>query len=372
MKKLLTLGGFIFASAFLLPQATQAAPLRNFVINAVAEVTAYKSEPFDVNSSIKQGSGVFVDNGGCLYTNSHVVIDIESGAVEPHIGVAIQKDRAHAPEFAFEGEVLFVDQNVDLAYVCPLGKTKVFTDYFERATAPKFDTHHFGDSVWAIGYPASGEGTVTVAPGHIVGFIDSPDISEWSGLVKLDVTQLKLYKTDALAGPGISGGVLIDDNYQLVGVPFAGTAIPGAFTFVLAEDVYQEFGRRLEVEMTNTGRWPSDCVLDASGFYEHGGVLYNDRACTSTRNLNMEYEVKNIYKSFCSVDISKERMMEAIRRSQQLGDLSAWSDSVIARCGTPEQQAAFAQPKAVFKPAAKSKKSQPSSTKANMSKRLQK
>ena len=98
-------------------------------------------------------------------------------------------------------------------------------------------------------------------------------------------------------------------------------------------------------------------------------MLFNDRACTSPRDLNMEYEVKNVYKSFCSVDISQDRMMEAIRRSQQLGDLSAWSDSVIARCGTPEQQAASVRPKAALRPTVKSKKSKLPSTNVNMSKR---
>lgn len=369
MKKILIAGGLVFAATLWQPQATHAATLRNFVMNAVAEVTTYKQEPFDDNTSIKQGSGVFVDNGGCLYTNSHVVLDLESGNVLPHVGIAIPKARGKAPEFAYEGEVLFVDQNLDLAYVCPLGKTKVFTDYFDRATEPQFDKHSFGDDVWALGYPASGEGTLTVAPGQIVGFIEDPDISEWSGLVKLDTKQLKIYKTDALAGPGISGGVLINNNYQLVGVPFAGTAIPGAFTFVLSEDVYQEFGRRLEAELTRTGVWPSDCVLDKSGFYEQGGALFNDRACTSPRDLNMEYEVKMTYKAFCSVDISQERMMNAVRRSQQLGDLSAWSDSVIARCGTAEQQQAAARPNVALKLTSKVKKAKTLSTNANMSKR---
>lgn len=335
----------------------QAATAPDYIIRAVAEITTYSQMPFDDNTSIKQGSGVFIDHGGCLYTNAHVILNAETGEPDPHIGVAIATDRSRAPEFAFEGEAVFVDQSLDLAYVCPKEPNGIFTEYFERFREPMFEERAFGEDVWVLGYPAAGEGTITVGPGRIVGFINDPDVSQWLGVVNLDTPKLKLYKTDALAGPGVSGGVMIDSQQRLMGVPFAGSIIAGAYTFVLSEDVYLEFERRLQQHLFAQGLVPLDCVYDAeSGYFVQSSLKYYDNQCASAYDQNMETEVKLMHQAFCAVDISQERLIAAIRRSKELGDLSKWSDSILARCGKTKQDAGSVAPKSKFAQTVKIKK----------------
>ncbi len=367
MYRTLVISAAVASLAFFPSAVAQAATAPNFIIRAVAEVTTYTQEPFDDNTSIKQGSGVFIDHGGCLYTNSHVVINAETGEVDPHIGIAIATDRGRAPEFAFEGEAVFVDQSLDLAYVCPKEPNGVFTEYFERFSEPHFDSRAFGEDVWVLGYPASGEGTITVSPGNIVGFIENPDVSQWLGIVRLDTEQLKLYKTDALAGPGVSGGVMIDQEYRLVGVPFAGSIIAGAFTFVLSEDVYLEFERRVQAHLFAQGLVPLDCVYDGdSGYFVQSSQRFYDNQCTLAYDEAMEHEVKLMHKAFCAVDISPKRLVSAVRRSKELGDLSKWSDSILARCGGEEQAANARAAKSKFAQSVRIKKRVPL-TKIDMS-----
>lgn len=334
---ILILSSFLFPLSFSVA-TVQAQELPDFVIKAVAEVSVYKDIPFTVEENkVKQGSGVFVDHGGCLFTNSHVVLNLETDEVYPHIVVRVSENRAKPPIYIFEGELIYVQQELDLAYVCPKEKTTIFTHFFERFNEPIYDEVPFGKEIWILGYPAAGESTITVAPGHVVGFLDQPDLSKWYGIPDLNESRLRLYKTDGLSGPGVSGGVLIDENLRLMGVPFAGTTIPGAFIFSLSEEVYQQFQTELRNELHASGRVPLDCVFDAkSEYYYQSGVAFYDEQCSFTLDEAMEQEVKQTYRAFCGEEISIQRLIPAVRRSKQLGDLSKWSDNLEAIC--PKEQ----------------------------------
>lgn len=327
------------AVSILLVSAAQARAqeLPDFVIGAVAEVVAHKESPFNSETRIKQGSGVFIDHGGCLYTNSHVVLNFDTGEPEPYFAVNITTNRARKPQYAFEAEVLYVDQGLDMAYLCPVKDNGVFTEYFDRVAEPMFEQRKFGESVFIMGFPAAGEGTITISPGHIIGFIENPNVEEWLGTPELDTDALKVYKTDALAGPGVSGGVMVNSNLDLVGVPFAGTILPGAFIFSLSENVYQEFDRRMREDLYRNGFVPLDCVYDLdSGYYLQSGVKFYDQSCSMPFDKDMEYEVNQTYAAFCGQEIKSARRVNVIRRSKQLGDLSKWSESVEAKCGKAE------------------------------------
>lgn len=326
----------VTASLLLSPlSGLSAQELPNYVIGAVAEVVTHSEKPFNSGNRIKQGSGVFVDHNGCLYTNSHVVLNFETGEPEPRLAVNISDDRSSRAKYAFEGKIVHVEQGLDLAYVCPTSDQGIFTDYFERISEPMFNVRNFGEEVIVMGYPAAGEGTITVSPGHIIGFMQNPDLSQWQGTPQLEAEQLKIYKTDALAGPGVSGGVMVNKDLQLMGVPFAGTTLPGAFIFTLSEDVYQEFDRRMQAQMYRDGLVPLDCVRD-DGYYRQSGEKFYDQSCTMPVDEAMEREVTQMYAAFCGKEISTTRLVNAIRRSKELGDLSKWSASIEARCGKPE------------------------------------
>ncbi len=341
MKKLL--GGLLIAAVFavsapMVPPAN-AQLLPNFVVGAVAEVSAYKDVPFVKENRLKQGSGVFVDHRGCLYTNSHVALDLTIDEPVPHIVVKVTKDRSRPPEFAFEGEVIYVDQGLDLAYVCPKEETDLFTHFFLRRDSAQYEQVPFGKEVWVMGYPGAGEGTITISPGHVVGFIEQPDTTQWVGVPDLDPSRLSLYKADALAGPGISGGLLVDEDLNLMGIPFAGSLVPGAFIFVLSEKVYMQFERQIRQHLHEEGMVPSDCVYDEqTKYYYRAGEAYYDDLCEYSFDADMETEVRNAYMAFCKETIPQSRLVPAIARSKELGSLAKWSASLSEMCPLGEEQ----------------------------------
>lgn len=316
-----------------LPQTASAQPLPDVVMLGVAQIVAYTSKPFNQQSRIKQGSGIFVDNGGCLYTNAHVALNLDTDKVEPHLVVNVTQNRAEEPSFLFEAELIYVDQNLDMAYLCPIEDTGAYTLFFERFREPMFEKRQFGDDVWVMGFPAAGEGTITISPGHIIGFLQNPDLSQWLGTPELDGSKLKIYKTDALSGPGVSGGVMVDKDMRLVGVPFAGTLLPGGFIFTLAEDVYLRFEHDLRTYLHASNLVPSDCVYDeGSGYYQRAGQKFYDQQCRWDEDKNMETVMKQMYASFCGKDMSVHHLVPAVRRSKELGDLAKWSDAVTKMC----------------------------------------
>lgn len=317
----------------LIPLPSQAQELPDFVVKAVAEITIYDAQPFTDETRLRQGSGVFVDHGGCLFTNAHVVLDLDTDEPDEHIVVRVTTNRAQKPEMLYEGEVVFVDQAVDLAYVCPIESNQIFTHFFERALEPAFTTTPFGKEIWIMGFPGAGEGTITISPGHIVGFVEQPNIEFWVGIPDLDPDQLKMYKTDALSGPGVSGGMLVDRELNLIGVPFAGSQFPGAFVFSLSEDVLLDFERRTHLHLLKEGLVPQDCIFDwASQYYVRAGEQYYDNQCEYPFDATMEQEVKQTWRAFCGTDISDQRKVAALRRSKELGDLGAWSSNLELIC----------------------------------------
>ena len=336
MKKF-TLVTFLLAT--LIPSLpVQAQELPDFVVRAVAEVSVYNSKPFEDENKVKQGSGVFVDHGGCLYTNSHVVLNLDIDEVYEHIIISVTEDRDRPPVFLVEGELIYVDQELDLAYVCPKFETDIFTHFFERKKVDNFKSIPFGTEVWIMGHPDAGLETITISPGHIVGFVDEPDTSDWFGVPDLDPKLLRLYKADALSGPGVSGGLLVDKDLQLLGIPFAGSFNAGAFIFALSEGVYLEFDKRLRAYQYLHNLVPSDCVFDLeSDYYYRSGVAHYDDQCELPYDELMEREVKSTWTAFCGTEISSQRLVPAVRRSKQLGDLGQWSDNMLLICPGDEE-----------------------------------
>lgn len=333
MKRFVSLSLLATAMTALLPHVASAQQLPDIVMYGAAQIVAYSNLPFDDSTRIKQGSGVFVDNGGCLFTNSHVALDLDKNEVEPHLVVNVTENRAEAPKFLFEAEVIYVDQSLDMAYLCPKFKTNAYTLFFERFHEPMFDKRPFGDEVWVMGFPAAGEGTITISPGHIIGFLQNPDLSQWIGTPDLDASKLKIYKTDALSGPGVSGGVMVDKDMRLIGVPFAGTQLPGGFIFTLAEDVYVRFEHDLRKYQHAQNLVPSDCVYDEqSGYFFRSGQKFYDEQCERSEDRDMETIMRQTYSSFCGKEMSSFQLVPAVRRSKELGDLSKWSDAVTKMC----------------------------------------
>ena len=170
------------------------------------------------------GSGSIVDARGYVLTNFHVVEDADTF----YIGVNGARQDA-PPEFWYRAEVIATDKPLDLALL-----QITMDEWGHRLTEPlnlpsveigDSDTVQLQDSVVIWGYSwlwrkvrsleeLKRVMTVTVTRGMISGFEPQGDIARaWM-------------RSDALIGPGNSGGTAVDQNGQMIGIPSA-TVGPG-------------------------------------------------------------------------------------------------------------------------------------------------
>lgn len=140
------------------------------------------------------GSGVVITEGGLILTNFHVI----AGA--PRLRVVFSDGSESG------AEVVAADPDKDLATLQP----RTIPDDLKPATLRTIAGLKVGDRVFAVGYPF-GIGP-SFSGGVISGFdrsYGSPEHrSELSGLIQFD----------AAANPGNSGGPLVDQDGQVVGL----------------------------------------------------------------------------------------------------------------------------------------------------------
>jgi S1-C subfamily serine protease len=155
------------------------------------------------------GSGTIVETDGIVLTNSHV---IAQSPFCPHdrIGVAITERPELPPVLTFEADLLVDDPELDLA-VIRMARTldgAPVTQEFPIVEIGDSDTLSLGDRLRVIGYPGIGGETITFTEGTISGFVSVPGVGDRSWL-----------KTDATISGGNSGGLAVDGEGFLVGIP---------------------------------------------------------------------------------------------------------------------------------------------------------
>jgi S1-C subfamily serine protease len=147
-----------------------------------------------------QGSGFITRSDGVLLTNAHVV----EGASE--VGVTLPDGRS------FTGKVLGADPLTDVAVV------RVVAD--RLPVAPLGDSTKVRPGQWAIaiGNPLGLDNTVTA------GIISAVQRTNAVG----EGQRVPYIQTDAAVNPGNSGGPLINDRGQVIGINTAIRQAPGA------------------------------------------------------------------------------------------------------------------------------------------------
>ncbi|HSS08458.1 MAG TPA: trypsin-like peptidase domain-containing protein [Acidimicrobiales bacterium] len=157
-----------------------------------------KVQPFVVTIFAGQGvgSGVVTSADGLIVTNAHVV------------GSAQQVQVGFADGQRVSGTVKASDEATDLAVV---------QANRNRLTAAKFQTNlpEVGQAVIAVGSPLGFQNTVT--GGIISGLLRSIPGSASEGHHPL----VDLIQTDAAISPGNSGGALVDEHGDVVGINVA-------------------------------------------------------------------------------------------------------------------------------------------------------
>ena len=175
------------------------------------------------------GSGVIVSSDGYIVSNNHVVEDAET------LEVVLNDERTYT------AKVIGTDPTTDIALI-KIEETDLPTIKFANS-----DDVKIGEWVVAVGNPFSLTSTVTAgivsAKGRNIGIV-----GQTAGELAIE----SFIQTDAVVNPGNSGGALVNQNGDLIGINtaissptgvFAGYsfAVPSAIVKKVAEDL-KEFG----------------------------------------------------------------------------------------------------------------------------------
>lgn len=177
------------------------------------------------------GSGAVISDQGEVLTNWHVIQGASQMAVvfKPRKGVEIKK------ELAFAATLVKVDQVADLALL------KIQAPPQNVSVLPLGDMTDLevGQDVHAIGHP---DGEVWTYTTGIVSQV-RPSY-QWTGADKL-LHQSKVIQTQTALNPGNSGGPLLNDQAEIIGInSFRGEG--EGLNYAVAVDVVKAFLQRAE------------------------------------------------------------------------------------------------------------------------------
>jgi hypothetical protein len=156
------------------------------------------------------GSGTIVDAGGLIYTNLHVV---QGGS---DYAIYLTDDMSETPTHQYYASVVGVSPFIDFAVL------QIDRDKFGRRVDPDrlelpyiasatSDVRH-GQRLYIFGYPGIGEGYIVLTQGTITT-IENGSVGD---------ERMPLWlQTDAEISPGNSGGLVVNDNGEFIGIPTA-------------------------------------------------------------------------------------------------------------------------------------------------------
>lgn len=164
----------------------------------------------DQDQPVCGGSGVMVEANGTILTNAHVV-QADENCNTVSIGVAVTGDVEQAPLLQYRATVLAVDEVLDLAVLKiseSFSGSPTIPGGFVTAPIGDSDSVQLGDGVTILGYPINGGETITVTTGTVSGFTDEVGIGSRA-----------IMKTDAAISAGSSGGMAVDTEGRVIGIP---------------------------------------------------------------------------------------------------------------------------------------------------------
>lgn len=143
------------------------------------------------------GSGVILSENGYILTNQHVV-----GNKYSNCYVTLENG------LTYNGSVIWIDSNIDLAIV------KISADNLEYINMGDSDSLSLAEEVYAIGNPIGIEFQRTVTKGIISGINRTIKIEDEANPSYME----DLIQTDATINEGNSGGPLINEKGELIGI----------------------------------------------------------------------------------------------------------------------------------------------------------
>ncbi|MCW5875278.1 MAG: trypsin-like peptidase domain-containing protein [Anaerolineales bacterium] len=158
------------------------------------------------------GSGTIITPDGLILTNAHVVLPERYFPVDELI-VAMTINQDQEPQPSYYAEVVQADATLDLAVIqithnydgSPVNAASLNLPYVSLGNA---DALNLGDELTILGYPGIGGGTITLTRGEVSGFTGQQPYGARAFI-----------KTNATIAGGNSGGLAVDAEGYLVGVP---------------------------------------------------------------------------------------------------------------------------------------------------------
>ncbi|MBE6530210.1 MAG: PDZ domain-containing protein [Ruminococcaceae bacterium] len=142
------------------------------------------------------GSGFFVGENGLIVTNYHVVEDTDTIKIKLY-GSNEKKD---ARLIGFNAE-------------CDIAVLKIDGHGYPTVTFGNSDALRVGDTAIAIGNPAGADAEWTVTQG-IISSVNRKILMTES----VEIAELQMLQTDAAVNPGNSGGLLCNDQGEVIGI----------------------------------------------------------------------------------------------------------------------------------------------------------
>lgn len=201
-------------------------------------VTIYAN---DAKGPAGSGSGEFIDTGGHVLTNNHVISSAVNGG-----SVTVLRPNGES----LQAELVGRDIQTDLAVLKVTPESPVTPIKFDTRESPRI-----GEQVFAVGAPLGLSDTMTA--GIIGGLGRTVNVPADGGATALLISALQ---TDASINPGNSGGTLANCAGVLVGVPTAGATasdsagVPVAGSIGLGFAIPAATAQRIADELISEGR----------------------------------------------------------------------------------------------------------------------
>lgn len=267
----------------------------DFELTGVVQVISYN----DDEDYYYSGTGVLLGfSGECIVTATHIITDEEQDyAVRDHTLMVFQPGTEE--EEIYEASVIIGYVDADVSYVCIDDETysyNTFRHYFPFDD-DAMDDLLVGDELIGIGFPSSGGDTVTATFGQLSGF------ETW-------IEDRDILKTDLSTSGGISGGAVLNDSKQAVGmvVSYSDNDSGGQTTYALSWDLI----KTVDAEATATvldaleesGLYSSECAYSQDGdVFVRDGFEYYDMYCTFLVDSRLESLIVSQYEYWCQSEI---------------------------------------------------------------------
>jgi S1-C subfamily serine protease len=161
-----------------------------------------------VGDPVWTGSGTFISSDGLILTNAHVVDDRAEEYDSLAVATTVETDEP--PELNYLAEIVAVDYALDLSVIQVVSNLDgdEVTEEFPFVSTGDSESVEIGDNIRILGYPGIGGETITFTNGVVSGFTSERSVGGRAWI-----------KTDATIAGGNSGGLAVNAQGMLIGVP---------------------------------------------------------------------------------------------------------------------------------------------------------